>query len=106
MTALLERERTTAVEERVAPEKPVCREPPMRPAKRFRTWMAALAAVAVVGAGAAAVSLTQADATEALSYRAVGEVEAIERFASVAAVPGLSYRAVGEVEAVERFASA
>ena len=105
MTTLLERERSTNVEEPAAPGNPLRGGTTVRRSNGVRAWIASAVAVAVIAAGAVAVSLNQADASEPLAYRSIGEVEALQRFASSSVVPGLSYRAIGEVEALERFAT-
>ena len=104
MTAILERERAAVVEERQAVRTPRYTEPARSKPSRFKAWMAALV-VAVVAAGAGVVAVNQQNATETLTFRAIGESEALARFVpAVSAVDaGLTFRAIGESEALERF---
>ena len=103
MTTLLERPAEYEANEPRSEGNSVPAQPRRRNVKRFRTWAASLVAVAVIATAAVGISLNQADATEALSFRAIGEAEALARFTPTIDA-GLSYRAIGETEALARFA--
>jgi len=101
MTAVLERERTAAVEEREAVVTPQHTGVPSSKPSRFRAWMIALV-VAVVAAATGLVITSQENAPETLTFRVIGETEALQRFAP-GVETGLSFRVIGETEALQRF---
>ncbi len=103
MTTLLERPADHEANEPSPEGNASPAQPRRRNVKRFRTWAASLVAVAAVATAAVGISLNQADAAETLSYRTIGEAEALARFAP-AVDAGLSYRVIGESEALARFA--
>lgn len=104
MTTLLEREHSTAVEERIVDRQSMRPDSSPPKSRRIRTWLVSLLAIAVVASAAAVIVQSQEAAVEPLTYRAIGESEAVARFAPFVA-PALTYRAIGEAEAVARFAS-